>query len=145
MKKFSFELQKVLEYREFEQKQAEIELAKVLAQESQINQDLQTIAEQKVANNLQIKGHVEFDAMMAHSQYTNLLDYQKEVLLKQLAELQLVIEEKRAVLTECMKKTLALQKLKEKQLNEWKSAARHESNKFLNEVGSQGYYRKNFN
>ena len=93
----------------------------------------------------QIKGHVEFDDMMAHSQHANLLEYQKEQLLNQLAQAQIVIEEKRKVLTECMKKTLALEKLKEKELNDYKKALSREENNFLDELGSQGYFRKTFN
>ena len=145
MKKFSFDLQKVLDYRKFEQEQAETELAKALAVENEINQNLKTIAQQHVASNAQIKGHVEFDDMMAHSQHANLLEYQKEQLLNQLAQAQIVIEEKRKVLTECKKKTLALEKLKEKELNDYKKALSREENNFLDELGSQGYFRKTFN
>ena len=145
MKKFSFDLQKVLDYRKFEQEQAETELAKALAVENEINQNLKNIAAQHVASNKQIDGHVEFEDMMAHSQYSNLLEYQKEELLKQLAQAQIVIEEKRKVLTECMKKTLALEKLKEKELNDYKKALSFEENNFIDELGAQGYFRKTFN
>ena len=40
MKKFTFELQKVLEFRNFEKEQAEGELAKALAVETEINDNL---------------------------------------------------------------------------------------------------------
>ena len=83
--------------------------------------------------------------MVAHSQYSNLLDFQKEELLKKLAETQIIIEEKRDILRECMKKTSALEKLKEKQLQEYNEAASHEENNFIDELGTQGYFRKTFN
>ena len=134
MKKFSFELEKVLEYRNFEKQQAEGELAKALAVETQINENLQQIAQNYAAVKAQMKGNLNFQDVMAQSQYNNLLDYQKEELLKQLAQAKLVSEQKREVLRECMKKTTALEKLKEKQLAEWKQAADYEEAELLDEV-----------
>ena len=123
MKKFSFELEKVLEFRNFEKEQAEGELAKALAVENEINNNLNTIARQYTAVKASMKGSSEFSDLIAQSQFYNLLNYQKEELLKQLAEAKLVTEQKRDVLRECMKKTTALEKLKEKQLADWKQAA----------------------
>ena len=134
MKKFTFELQKVLEYRNFEKQQAEGELAKALAVETQINENLKKIAENYAAVKAQMKGSLNFQDMMAHDQYNKLLEYQKEELLKQLAQAKLVTEQKRAVLRECMKKTTALEKLKEQQLAEWKQAADYEEAELLDEV-----------
>ena len=134
MKKFSFELEKVLEYRNFEKQQAEGELAKALAVETQINENLQQIAQNYAAVKAQMKGNLNFQDVMAQSQYNNLLDYQKEELLKQLAQAKLVSEQKREVLRECMKKTTALEKLREKQLADWKAAADYEEAELLDEV-----------
>ena len=134
MKKFTFELEKVLEYRNFERQQAEGELAKALAVETEINDNLKKIAENYAAVKAQMKGSLDFQDMMAQSQYNNLLEYQKEELLKQLAQAKLVSEQKREVLRECMKKTTALEKLKEKQLAEWKQAADYEEAELLDEV-----------
>ena len=134
MKKFSFELEKVLEYREFEKQQAEGELAKALAVETEINENLKKIAQNYATVKAQMKGSLDFQDVMAQSQYNNLLEYQKEELLKQLAEAKLVSEQKREVLRECMKKTTALEKLKEKQLAEWKQAADYEEAELLDEI-----------
>lgn len=136
MKKFSFELQKVLEFRDFEKKQAEGELAKALAVETEINNNLAQIAQQYAALKQQMKGNLNIEDVMSQSQYNNLLDYQKEELLKQLAEAKLVSEQKRKVLAECMKKTTALEKLREKQLEDWKVAADYEEAEFIDELGT---------
>ena len=133
-KKFVFELQKVLEYRNFEKEQAEGELAKALAVETEINENLKKIAQNYASVKAQMKGSLNFQDMMAQSQYNNLLEYQKEELLKQLTEAKLVTEQKREVLRECMKKTTALEKLKEKQLSDWKAAADYEEAELLDEV-----------
>ncbi len=133
-KKFVFELQKVLEFRDFEKQQAEGELAKALAVETEINDNLKKIAQNYAAVKAQMKGSLDFQDVMAQSQYNNLLEYQREELLKQLAEAKLVTEQKREVLRECMKKTTALEKLREKQLAEWKAAADYEEAELLDEV-----------
>ena len=134
MKKFTFELQKVLEFRNFEKEQAEGELAKALAVETEINDNLKKIAQNYAAVKASMKGSLDFQDVMAQSQYNNLLEYQKEELLKQLSEAKLVTEQKREVLRECMKKTTALEKLREKQLDEWKQAADYEEAELLDEV-----------
>ena len=134
MKKFTFELQKVLEFRNFEKEQAEGELAKALAVETKINENLKKIAQNYSAVKASMKGNLDFQDIMAQSQYNNLLEYQKEELLKQLAQAKLVSEQKREVLRECMKKTTALEKLREKQLTDWKQAADYEEAELLDEV-----------
>ena len=143
MKKFSFELEKVLEYRNFETQQAEGELAKAIAVETEINENLKKIAQNYAAVKAQMKGSLSFQDMMAGSQYNNLLEYQKEELLKQLAEAKVVTEQKRDVLRECMKKTTALEKLKEKQLADWKQAADYEEAELLDEVKNKINFSQN--
>ncbi len=120
MKKFVFELQKVLEFRDFEKKQAEGELAKALAVETEIQNNLKTIAQQMINLDRYMKGSVDFADVISMSQNKSLLNYQKEELLKQLAQAQLVTQEKREILTECIKKTTALEKMKEMQLSQYK-------------------------
>ena len=134
MKKFSFELQKVLEYRNFEKEQAEGELSKAIAAETEINENLKTIAQQYAAAKAPMRGSRKFDDVMSLSQYNNLLEYQKEKLLKQLAEAKLVTEQKREVLRECMKKTTALEKLRDRQLDDWKAAADYEESEAMDEI-----------
>lgn len=134
MKKFSFELQKVLEFRNFEKQQAEGELSKALVVENEINENLKKIAQQYLALKQSMKGSTDFEDVISSSQYSNLLDYQKEELLKQLAEAQVVTEQKREVLRECMKKTTALEKLRDRQKDEWKAAADYEEAEAMDDI-----------
>lgn len=142
MKKFSFELEKILEYRNFEKQEAEVELAKALAEEGRIKSDLENIAKQLVISNKSLNASSDFDDVIAQSRYKNLLDYQKEELLKQLAQANIITEEKRNILKECMKKTVALEKLKENQFDEWKKNADYEETENLEEAAIK---RKNKN
>ena len=134
MKKFSFELEKILEFRNFEKQEAEAEHAKALSKENEIKQNLEMIANQMIVSNQSVDKSSSFDDVIAQSRYNNLLNYKKEESLKELAQANLVTEEKRSVLAECMKKTIALEKLKEKRKEEWKTAYDYEEAEEIDEA-----------
>ena len=137
-KAFKFELQDVLDFRNFEQEQAQNELAKALAVETQINNQLQNIAEQFVSVRKQIDSSSDFEDIAIGNRRKVFLETQKEELLKQLAEAKIVSDEKRAVLAEAMKKTTALEKLKEKQLEGWKEESDKEEENFIDDLANSG-------
>ena len=143
MSKFRFELQNVLEIRNFEQQQAESELAKCIAVETEINKNLEVIAMQYAALKQQMKGSLDFSDMMSQSQYSKLLDYQKEQLLTQLAQAKIETEEKRKILTECMKKTSALEKMKELQYEDFKLEMKRKENRRIEELSSIKSFSEN--
>lgn len=134
MKKFSFELEKILEYRNFEKQEAEAELAKALAEEGRIKDELENIARQFVISNKSLTASSNFDDVIAQNRYKNLLNFQKEELLKLLAQANIATEEKRSVLKECMKKTVALEKLKESRKEEWKKNADYEESEDIEDA-----------
>ena len=90
MKKFSFELEKILEFRNFEKQEAEAELAKALSKENEIKSNLEMIAKQMIISNQSVDKSGSFDDVIAQSRYNNLLNHQKEELLKELAKANLV-------------------------------------------------------
>lgn len=137
-KAFKFELQDVLDYRNFEQEQAQNELAKALAVETQINNQLQTIAQNFISVRKQIDASTDFEDIAIGNRRKVLLETQKEDLLNQLAQAKLVSDEKRAILAEAMKKTTALEKLKEKQLEGWKEESDKEENDFIDDLANNG-------
>lgn len=137
MKKFAFELQDVLDFRKFEEEQAQAELGKAIAAENEINQNLNQIAMQYANLKRTMKGAVNFEDIISRSKYSNLLDFQKEELLKQLSEAKLVTEEKRKILQGIMQKTTALEKLKEKQLSDYNAAVDFEESEFMDDLATQ--------
>lgn len=137
-KAFKFELQDVLDFRNFEKEEAQNELAKALAVEIQINDNLQIIASQFISVKNQIDASSSFEDIAAGNTRKKFLEMQKEELLKQLSEAKLVSEQKRAVLAEAMKKTTALEKLKEKQLEGWKEESDKEENDFIDDLANSG-------
>ncbi|MBR5032611.1 MAG: flagellar export protein FliJ [Treponema sp.] len=137
-KAFKFELQDVLDFRNFEKEQAQNELAKALAVETQINNQLQTIAANFVSVRKQIDASTDFEDIAIGNRRKVLLETQKEDLLNQLAQAKLVSDEKRAILAEAMKKTTALEKLREKQLEGWKEESDKEEENFIDDLANSG-------
>ena len=137
-KSFKFELQDILDFRNFEKEQAETELAKALAVETDINNKLKNIAQQYVLTKKQIDEMTDFEEIAAGNNHKRFLDYQKEELLKQLAEAQLVSQEKREILAEIMKKTTALEKLREKEEAAYKEQLDTEEAAFIDDLSNSG-------
>ena len=137
-KAFKFELHDVLDFRNFEKEEAQNELAKALAVETQINDNLQIIASQFISVKNQIDASSSFEDIAAGNTRKKFLEMQKEELLQQLSQAKLVSEQKRAVLAEAMKKTTALEKLKEKQLEGWKEESDKEENDFIDDLANSG-------
>ncbi len=135
-KVFKFELQDILDFRNFEKEQAEVELAQALAVETEINNKLQNIAAQFVAVKSQRTSTKNLEDIAAGNRHKKLLEYQKEELLKQLAQANIITEEKRAVLAEIMKKTTALEKLREKEEEAYKEQVDKDENEFIDDLAN---------
>lgn len=136
MKKFNFDLQPVLDYRNHEKEDAEMELSRALSVEYEIKQNLEEIANQYLVLKKNMKATFDFYDTVQNNQNKKLLDYQKEELLRQLAQAQIITAEKRQILAEIMKKTTALEKLKEKELESYKAAVNYEENEFVDEIST---------
>jgi len=120
MKKFYFGLQKVLDFRDFEKKQAQVELGKAVAEETKIQNSLNEIANARVASVKQANEMHDISSLYNVNQYFRFLDYQKEILLDDLAKAKIVTDQKREVMREAMKKTKVLENLREHRLQDWK-------------------------
>lgn len=116
MKKFVFSMEKILDLREYEEKQAQIELGKAIGDAEKIRQQLNFVATEKAKMlSMDISG-TSINERLVHENYLVRLDRQKEILLEELAAAELIVEEKRAVFAEALKKRKVLSNLKEKQL-----------------------------
>ena len=135
-KKFTFELQDILDFRNFEKEEAEADLAKALSKESEINSKLQNIASQFIVLKKTVDSTSNFEDIAAASTHKKFLEYQKEELLQELAQAQIVTAEKRAVLAEIMKKTTALEKLKEKEETAYKETVEKEEADLIDDLAN---------
>ena len=138
---FKFELQDVLDFRNFEKEQAEAELAKALSVETEIQNNLNNIAVQFVSLKKTAETFTDFEEIAAANKHKNFLEYQKEELLKQLAQAQLVSAEKRAVLAEIMKKTTALEKLREQQQTAFKEEEDRAEAEMIDDLATGRYLK----
>ena len=110
MKKFKFSLEKVLSLREFEQNQAQIELGKAQSVVNDLNNQIKFIALEIVKSNEFRANSTDLNFLLSIENYVNGLNYKKEILLEELAKAQLVLEEKRAIVVEAIKKRKSLEK-----------------------------------
>ena len=136
MKKYSFELEDILEYKKFDQEQAEQEFAKALSVENEIQQKIEYIAQQYLITKEKFKNTKNFDLIISQNQYFNLLDFQKEELLKELAQAKIITEQKKEILQEKMKATSALEKLKEHDKEEYDQLVNFEENEFIDDLAT---------
>lgn len=134
MKNFEFSLEKVLSIREFEEKEAQIELGKAISVVNDLNNKLKYIAAERINSNESRSNSSDLNFLMSVENYINGLDFQKEQLLEQLAQAELVVEEKRKIMIEAMQKRKALDKLKENQYKVYKKELLREEEKILDEI-----------
>lgn len=120
MKRFNFSLQKVLDFREFEKKQAQIELGKAVAEETKIQNTLDMIAQAHASTVRTADETKDVGGLMAAQNYFRLLNQQKEEALMNLAQAQLITEEKREAMREAMKNCKVLENLRDKRKSAWK-------------------------
>ncbi len=120
MKKFSFKLEKVLELREFEEDQAKIELGKAIAETERIKEELKLTALKRVQNTKDRFSSCDVIEQLAIENYITRLDAEKERLLEELVQAELVVKQKRSVFAEAMKNRKIISKLKEKRAAEYK-------------------------
>lgn len=134
MKKFVFSMEKILDLREYEEKQAQIELGKAIADAEKIRQQLNFVATEKAKMlSMDISG-TSINERLVHENYLVRLDRQKEVLLEELAAAELIVEEKRAVFAEALKKRKVLSNLKEKQLQQYKKEKQLEEDNIVDDI-----------
>lgn len=134
MKKFVFELEDILQFRKFEQEQAEIALAKALSDEREIQEKIEMLAVQKVTNRRLVENSKSIEAIYSANQFSQFVNIQTEHLLKQKAELTLITEQKREALKKCIQNTDSLQSLKDSQFSEYKKNVRDAENKNIEDI-----------
>lgn len=120
MKKFSFSMQKILDLRIFEQRQAEIELGKANAEVARIQGELDSIAKRKVSTIKNFDTNTDFLIQAEIQSFFFMLEQKKEKFLEELATAQIAADEKREAVRKAMQKVKVLEKLKENKFLQWK-------------------------
>lgn len=120
MKKFSFSMQKILDLRIFEQRQAEMELGKANAEVARIQGELESIAKRKVSTIKNFDTNTDFLIQAEIQSFFFMLEQKKEKFLEELSMAQIAADEKREVVRQAMQKVKVLEKLKENKFRQWK-------------------------
>lgn len=120
MKKFAFSMQKILDLRIFEQRQAEMELGKANAEVARIQGELESIAKRKVSTIKNFDTNTDFLVQAEIQSFFFMLEQKKEKFLEELATAQIAADEKREVVRKAMQKVKVLEKLKENKFRQWK-------------------------
>ena len=122
MKRFSFSLQKLLDLRDFKEKQAEIELGKANAARDAIKLQLEEVARKRVSAAGERKGSLPVHELLAIEHFITRLDVRKEKLLEDLASAELVVETMREKYLVATRERKVITKLKEKKQAVWNKA-----------------------
>ncbi|MBQ8561770.1 MAG: flagellar export protein FliJ [Spirochaetaceae bacterium] len=123
MKRFAFSLQKILDIREFAERQAQIELGRAVAEVNRINRDLEAVAQEKLRMIHQKQQEMTLNDFVVRENYMKRLELTKERLLEELAAAQLVVDEKRELFAEALKQRKILSNLRDKQYAQYKKDA----------------------
>ncbi len=139
MKKFVFELEQLLNLRKYEQDQAQIELGKAVQVEQQIQDGLDTLAQQYVATKKLTSGQTDFAAIAKTQQFYQFIKQQQEKLMNDMAKAKIVTEEKRGLFNAAMQKHESLKKLKERQFAIFKEEQKKAEAKALDDIVTAKY------
>lgn len=126
MKKFNFSLQNILNLREFEEKQSQIDLGKAISECTRLKNELEQVAQDYIKANNNRTSEKSIEELIIIDNYCNRLNLLKEELLEQIATAELIVQQKQEIYAEKLKNRKVLTKLKEKKYSQWKKEYLHE-------------------
>jgi len=137
MKKFSFNLQKVLQLRKFKEEECKIELGHAISNLNIIENEIKITAVKR-----QSAASQRFNATNEIGEWNNYilrLDQETERLMEKAAQAEMIVEEKRALYLEASKDLKALEKLKEKRKKEHRKEAENYQMAEVDELNAARY------
>lgn len=143
MKRFRFELEKLLELRTYAEREAELALAREMGELASIESRIRALAEERaeVASRRFSRGVLV--AEIRHSEaYILRLDQTKEKLLESAAAAQLAVEAAREKFIEASRERKIIDKLKEKRLAEHKKEMAAEELKTIDDISTGSRARR---
>ena len=129
MRRFKFNLEKILQIRKFKEEECKIFLGQAISVLNMIENQIKETALKH--HNASIQRFNNSAEIMSWNTYILRLEQEAEKLSGQAAQAQLVVEEKRELYLEALKDLKALEKLREKQQKEYR---REMLKKEMNEV-----------
>ncbi len=139
MKRFNFKLEKLLNLREFYEKQAELDLARAIAEKEAIDLRLKTIASLKVESNKKITNTFDVSDLHSTQNFITRLNIERDTLLKEIVLADEKVKEKQEFYRKAMSDRKAISKLKEKKLAIWKKENIKAQDEFVDDIVSFKY------
>lgn len=136
MKRFSFRLEKLLNYRQFREKEAETNLGKANAARDAIQLELDSIALKRVRTAAERRQGLSVPELLAIEHYITRLDTTKEQLLERLVLAELEVEKAREQYIKATRERRVLSKLREKKNDEWKKYVTEEEAATLDDISN---------
>ncbi|MDR1411971.1 MAG: flagellar export protein FliJ [Spirochaetaceae bacterium] len=137
MKRFRFNLQKILDLRAGREQDAKIELGRAVGRLAELTGRLKALAEDRsraAAGRFARSNSAE--DMRAYELYITRLDSQKEELLEEAAAAELAVNEKREAYLAASRDRKILDKLREKRFGEYRKLALREEVKLTDDAAS---------
>jgi flagellar FliJ protein len=121
MKKFNFELEKVLKIKAWKENEAKIELGRSVSYLSSIEKSIEEIAvKRNEASKKNINDFIDFNNYRVQADYISRLDFEKEKLLQDAAAAELQVEKDRQIWTEAKADLKSLENLKENRFKDYR-------------------------
>ena len=135
MKRFSFNLEKVLKLREHNENEAKIILGRALSILHELENKLMLLAKElSSASNAQFQPGNNVNLMQQYMFYILRLENTKEVLLEECAKAELEVEKARNDFIEASRERKVLDKLKEKREKEYRKEVQREETLLLDDT-----------
>jgi flagellar FliJ protein len=143
MKRFRFNLEKILEIRTYREQEAEIELGRAVGVLTALEREIQsTAAARSKAASCRFAPGNGSDEIQRYDLYIRRLDARRDRLLEEAAEAELKVEEARRVFLEASRDRKVLDKLKEKRRREYRRMLLAEETGTLDDIACGTAARK---
>lgn len=136
MKRFIWPLDRLLSFREFNEKQAEIALGHAVSKRDLVQGNLEETARKRVASARSRTLGLSVHELLAIEHYIHRLDNDRDRLLEDLAAAELEVEQKREAYIAASRDRNALTRLREKKEVEWRKKSLAEEAAALDDIAS---------
>jgi len=147
MPRFKFQLEGVLEHRKNIEEQKQRALAAVLVEMQRLKSDLaelDQVARGAVADlrENRLTGRLDMSFLAAHRRFTGSVQRRALAIAQKMALVQRQIDEARSALAEAAKQRKIIEKLRERQLERWRSQQNRQEMEELDDIGMQLAFRQ---
>lgn len=132
-------MQKILDLRSFQLKQAEIELGKVNSKIAAENRQLQLIASQKHKVQDYMDANSDLSSFANGYGYVVFLNQKRDACEERIALLQIEADKKKEIVRAAMQKEKVLERLRDHRLEAWKDEAEKEEELVVDDVVTSKY------